>query len=316
MAEGHKVSDAFVDPSRVREAVEAVCAGDVAALTRLLRAHPALATARVDTAAVPYDGYFHRATLLHHVAGNPLPPRVPASAVEIARLLLDAGAAVDARTAAGPSQPTDPGWTTLGLVVTCADEVIGPVRDGLVECLVAAGADVDDGGGVPLAGALHYDVRAGVAALLRHGARLDVRLAAGVGELDRLRPFFGDDGRLRPGASALSRYPDSPYAAPPDDAAVLGEALVYACHGHKPEKLPVVRFLLERGARPAGFAFRMTALHGAAWAGDVELARLLLRHGADPAVRDPVHHGTPADWAAYNHHPECAALLRPGSASR
>jgi hypothetical protein len=147
---------------------------------------------------------------------------------------------------------------------------------------------------LPLAGASYYDV------------------PAGVGDLARVRAFFTEGGRLLPGASVLSRYPDSPPASPPAEAAVLGEALVYACHGSKPGRLELARFLIERGARPAGLAFRMIALHAAAWAGDVELARLLLRHGADPGARDPVHRGTPADWAAYNHHPECAAALRAG----
>src|SRR5262249_15480364 len=145
-----------LEQSVVQRGAEAVCAGDAVELRRLLRAHPGLVTARIQGTAVPYDGYFHQATLLHHVAGNPVPPAVPENVVEIARLLLAAGARVDARTLGGPSQPTDPGWTALGLVVTCAEPIIGSRRDPLLDLLVAAGADVDDAGGLPLAGAIYY----------------------------------------------------------------------------------------------------------------------------------------------------------------
>jgi Ankyrin repeats (3 copies) len=298
------------DQALIQRGVDAVCAGDAPALRRLLHAHPGLVTARIESAAVPYDGYFHQATLLHHVAGNPLPPAVPENAVEIARLLLDAGAAVDARTRGGPSQPTDPGWTVLGLVVTCTEPVIGSRRDALVDLLVAAGADVEDANGLPLAGAIHYDVPAGIAALRRHGARLDVRLASGVGDLERVREFFSPDGRLIPGSSFLSRYPDPPAAEPAGDGSILNEALVYACHGSLPGKLAVARFLIDRGARPTGVAFGITALHAAAWSGNTELVRLLLGHGADLAARDRVHNGTPADWAAHNRQPECVEVLQ------
>jgi hypothetical protein len=298
------------DQSLIQQGGDAVCAGDAPALRRLLLAHPGLATARVERTAVPYDGYFHQATLLHHVSGNPLPPTVPANAVEIARLLLDAGAKVDARTRGGPSQPTDPGWTVLGLVATCSEQGIGSQRDALVDLLVAAGADVDDANGLPLAGAIYYDIPAGIAALRRHGARLDVRLAAGVGDLGRVQGFFTGDGRLIPGSSFLSRYPDPPAPGPADDGSVLNEALVYACHGSMPGKLAVARFLIDRGARPTGTAFGITALHAAAWTGNTDLVRLLLQHGADSAARDRVHHGTPADWAAHNGQPECAEVLQ------
>ena len=52
-----------------------------------------------------------------------------------------------------------------------------------------------------------------------------------------------------------------------------------------------------------------TALHEAADAGDVELARTLLRLGADPTIRDARFDGTPLDWAEHRNQPEVAALL-------
>jgi len=54
-----------------------------------------------------------------------------------------------------------------------------------------------------------------------------------------------------------------------------------------------------------------TALHAAAQAGDVALARELLARGADPAVRDPRFGATPLDWARFFHQAQVADLLTP-----
>jgi len=42
---------------------------------------------------------------------------------------------------------------------------------------------------------------------------------------------------------------------------------------------------------------RGTALHSAAWEGDLRMARILIAHGADARARDAEHHNTPAGWA-------------------
>ena len=52
-----------------------------------------------------------------------------------------------------------------------------------------------------------------------------------------------------------------------------------------------------------------TALHAAAWEGNLDAARVLLAHGADPRVRDGKYCGTPAGWANYNGKIECRDLL-------
>lgn len=60
-------------------------------LRALLRAQPSLIEARSDSP--------HRSTLLHYVAANGIEPALqksPPNAVEIARILLDAGANVNA----------------------------------------------------------------------------------------------------------------------------------------------------------------------------------------------------------------------------
>jgi len=88
--------------------VEAVLAGDVDAVTTLVRAHPDLVTTR--------SRWGHHATLLHYVAANGVEihrQRVPANAADMVRLLLDHGAdpAAEADMYGG-------GRTTLALLLT------------------------------------------------------------------------------------------------------------------------------------------------------------------------------------------------------
>lgn len=53
-----------------------------------------------------------------------------------------------------------------------------------------------------------------------------------------------------------------------------------------------------------------TALHLAAWTGDLPLIRNLLAAGADPHALDDAHANTPAGWAEVARQTEAAALLR------
>lgn len=57
-----------------------------------------------------------------------------------------------------------------------------------------------------------------------------------------------------------------------------------------------------------------TALHEAAFRGDVALCRWLVEHGADRSLQDCHHHGTPAGWAAYAGHAALATELDPDPA--
>jgi len=54
-----------------------------------------------------------------------------------------------------------------------------------------------------------------------------------------------------------------------------------------------------------------TALHRAAAAGDVELARILLDLGASPTITDARFHSTPLGWARHFGHPSIVDLLQP-----
>lgn len=77
----------------------------------------------------------------------------------------------------------------------------------------------------------------------------------------------------------------------------------------------LVEWLLERGGNPNARAqaqSRHTALHSAAWNGDLRMVRLLVAAGADPAARDKQYNATPLGWAEtsieVSNNPKCAEV--------
>jgi ankyrin repeat protein len=58
-------------------------------------------------------------------------------------------------------------------------------------------------------------------------------------------------------------------------------------------------------------AERSTALHQAAWEGDLDRIRLLLDAGADSSITDRRFGSTPLGWAEHAYQCEAADLLRP-----
>jgi ankyrin repeat protein len=78
----------------------------------------------------------------------------------------------------------------------------------------------------------------------------------------------------------------------------------------------LVAWLLERGANVnarAEWGSRHTALHSAAWNGDLQMVTLLDRAGADRAARDEEHNGTALGWAQTSievtNNPACAQVV-------
>lgn len=289
-------------------ALDLFYAGDATGLGELLDAQPELVRARIPDRGGHYCGYFHRATLLHHVAGNPFIRPLPAAGPEIAALLLARGAAVDDVTEPGPSQPDDIGWTALGLVATSLEARRAGQQRPLLELLLAHGADLDAQGGGPLIGALYYGELEAARALVERGARVDLIAAAGLGRLDLMARFVGQGGALSPDAHALVNYSQArePPGSPEE---VLALALVYAAMGGA---AAAVGWLIDRGAEPgarAPFDHQATALQWAALRGHAKVVSLLLARGADPEARDRTYDSTPRGWAEHAGHTAVAALL-------
>jgi ankyrin repeat protein len=85
----------------------------------------------------------------------------------------------------------------------------------------------------------------------------------------------------------------------------------------------LTEWLLARGGNVnarSNAASRHTALHSAAWNGDLMMVKLLVSAGADTAARDEEHHGTPLDWAETSIHvtnnPACRAVVEYLAGSR
>jgi hypothetical protein len=160
-------------------AVDAIVSGDITALASLLRAHPGLARAR-STRAHP--------TLLHYVSANGVEDyrqKTPPNIVEITRLLLDAGADVNATSGAYGG-----GSTTLGLVGTSVHPEQAGVQIPLLELLLQHGADLEQPGYPVVKGCLANGQGPAARFLASHGAALDFEDAAGVGRLDLVKSYF------------------------------------------------------------------------------------------------------------------------------
>ncbi|WP_336208511.1 ankyrin repeat domain-containing protein [Nonomuraea sp. LPB2021202275-12-8] len=148
-----------------KSAVEAIRAGDVPALRRLLESEPSLATARVDGAR----------TLLH--VATAWPGHFPNVAETIA-VLAGAGADVDARFA-GEHAETPLHWAAS------TDDVQA------LDALLDAGADIEApgaviAGGTALADAVAFAQWNAARRLVARGAAVEPRHAAALGLMDQV----------------------------------------------------------------------------------------------------------------------------------
>ena len=265
------LADPESDDARFEQAADAIVDGDIDRLRGLLSGAPSLVHARSTRA--------HGSTLLHYVAANGIEDfrqKTPANIVDIATLLLDAGADVNAESAAYGG-----GATALGLAATSIHPQRAGVQIALLDVLLARGAWIDRPG---VAGNKHGAVLGclangqpdAAAHLAARGSRLSLVEAAGVGRQD-------DVERLLAGASAAD----------------IQSAFMYAAgYGH----LTVAKRLLGAGADAAvGDAHGETALHWASGGFHIDVVEMLLAHGARVEARDTTWDATPLDWALYSH---------------
>ena len=257
-------------------AVDAVVGGDLSTLASLLRANPSLIRDRSTRE--------HRATLLHYVAANGVEDFrqvTPANAVDVARMLLEAGAEVDAlaETYGGGSAQT-----TMNLLVSSAHPAGAGLQSALVELLLDFGAAIDgvENDSSPLMTALAFGYIDAAETLVRRGAAVHhVITAAAMGREDLVDAYVAEGGGLRPGVRLASpRWPHLPN----DPKAHVRKALLWAATFGR---AGVVELLLGRGVDIAATDDdRMTALHCAAGGGHLDVVQLLLARGAPLEVEN------------------------------
>jgi ankyrin repeat protein len=282
------------------EAVQAIVDGDEPSLRTLLQAHPHLIHERAAAA--------HAATLLHYVAANGVEvQRSPKNAPTIARILLEAGAEVDAVASMYGTPAYD---TTLCLTVTSVHPFLAGVQADLVDVLVDGGARVnglaDDS--APLGCALLFGYTNAAERLVQRGARVDNLIyAAGLGYIDMVQHMLATGT----GVDRIARRTDEragrfSFPIPRDADACETALLVAAMHG----RLPTMRALLEAGVDVNTTPYcRQSALHYAAYMGRAAVVAELLDRGADTSVIDTQMNQTPAQWARELGHGELAAML-------
>jgi hypothetical protein len=268
----------FAEYLHFRNAVVALDAGDVERLVAILDAHPAVLRYQCRVGEWYESGYFSGATLLWHIAGNPIRGPLPPNIVEIARVL------VERRVAKKDAE------ATIGLLLTSKQASDAGVALALIDLLAHTGAHFDVRSADVLSAPLLNHAPETARALVRRGAPMELRHAAALGEIDALSQMLA------------ARVAQS----------VLDDALIFACIRDQRE---AAALLLARGAKgdvlltPGGQTPR-TALHEAANRGFAELVAMLLAAGASATVLDARWGGDAAGWAEEGGFAELARRLR------
>jgi ankyrin repeat protein len=272
-------------------AVEAVISGDVVTLAKLLREKPQLIRERSVRS--------HRSTLLHYVGANGVEnyrQKTPDNAVEVAKMLLDAGAEVDAA-----ADMYGGGSTTLGLVASSTHPARAGLQSELIETLLDAGAAIDSPPGTwqPIMAAIVHAHLGAVETLARRGARLNIASAAAAGRLDIVEKLVREGGDASPAVPGL----------PKEWKGQMELAFIWACQFGRRQ---IAEFLLDSGVDPSAQDGQgETGMHWAAHYGQIEIVRILIERNAPLEVKNN-YGGTvlgQTTWAVMNDPHENHALV-------
>jgi hypothetical protein len=251
-----------------QNAVQALDAGDIESLEKLLDEHPWLVRYQCHKGELYEEGYFAGATLLHHVAGNPNRCPIPSNILDITRLLLSRGAR---------DEPPRPRYT-IGLLLTSRQASEAGVAVLLIDLLGSTtGVELDLTDPNVLDGPLGNGAPETALELIRRGARISIRHAASLGRPDLVKDLLHGADKVQ-----------------------IEQAFINACaRGHN----SICEFLLDHGVDPASQANSgQTGFHYAAHSGQLETVKMLIARKA-PLEEVNMYGGTvlgQALWSAFN----------------
>ena len=259
-----------------QQAVNAIDAGDVPGVERLLAEHPRLVRDRLKSPGKwvreqigrALDGFFKHPYLLWFVTEDAVRTgQLSANVADIARAIIRAGK----RTGVTDLQHQ--------LDSTLHFTVCSPIgrEDGrqleLLDVLVDEGASTEGG---PVQALICYNFGA-ARRLIERGAQVTL-----------------------PAAACLERWDDftrlAPTASTEDKQIALGLA---ALNGKAEALARLLPWGVDLDAFTSGFYSHATPLHHAVWSGSLEAVKVLVEAGATLTTRDRAERATPLGWAEY-----------------
>ena len=262
-----------IDDHLFRQAVDLLDEGNPDQLRDHLATHPDLIERRV---AFEGENYFTRPMLLEFIAENPIRhAQLPANIVEMATVILEAGAAANRESVTAALQLVSSGR----IARECGAQVP------LIDLLCDHGGDPGDA----MMAALSHGEFSAVDALIRRGAPVDLVAAAAMGRHEEASQLYAP-------------------ASPEERHRALALA---AQHG----QAGIVKLLLDKGENPnrfnpEGCHSHSTPLHQAALAGWTDVVRVLIEAGARPDIEDIHFQATALGWARHAGNEEIADYLQ------
>jgi ankyrin repeat protein len=283
-----------MDP-KFHPAIRAIKSGDLDGLKSLINLDPSLAVARSRTShptllqcltldAIDVPNKLGMAEVLLDAGAELDGPLVAAASInniEIAKLLLDRGAAINGTG----------GWSPL-------EEALYWNNQGVIEMLLERGASVHN---------LRIASGLGRMDLIESFFNSDGSLIPEAGQIDW--PFGdGQKSNLKQGIKEELQAKVAQWAHHRQD--IINNAFIYACMHNRIE---AAQLLLEKGveinAVPPGFDYSGTGLHYAALNGHRAMVDFLIEQGSDVNARDTKVHSKPSGWADYGSHAELKVYL-------
>jgi ankyrin repeat protein len=212
---------------------------------------------------------------------GPLVAAASINNVEVAALLVDAGAAINSTGR----------WSPL-------EEALYWGNQGVIDLLLERGASVHN---------LRIAAGLGRVDLIEGFFNSDGSLKAEAGEIEWP---FGDPEKSNLPFQTKEELQAKIAGWPDDRQSIINNAFVYACmHG----SIDAARLLLQKGAQvdaiPPGFDYSGTGLLYAALNGQRAMVEFLVTEGANVNVKDTKVGGTAAGWAEYGGHVELKDYL-------